>query len=144
MMIINTSMKRYANDFIFITLRSKSKQVIPMLRASVKHDVIKWFGLFCIIHLVGWTILPTFMRHNFPLDAIEGAAWGHQLEWGYDKNPFLNAWLTAWIVWMGHRAEWMFYFSSQVCIVASFIAVFLLAKQFFSDAHAFIATVLLE
>ncbi len=44
-----------------------------------------------------------------PKDTIEGAAWGYSLEWGYDKNPFLNAWLTRLVTLWGKHADWAIY-----------------------------------
>lgn len=84
------------------------------------------------------------VRYNLPLDSIEGTLWGHQLQWGYDKNPFLNGWLTALAVFLGGGSGWMIYLFSQICVVSCFWAVWQLAKKMLTPVYALIAVMLLE
>jgi len=100
------------------------------------------FLLFLFIHVIGWTLLPALIRYNLPLDAMEGTTWGHQLEWGYDKNPFLNAWLTNLATHLGGSG--MVYFFSQLSVAACFIAVYQLGKKMLSPVYALVAVMLLE
>lgn len=102
------------------------------------------FVLFLTLHLLGWTFLPFYIRDNLPLDAIEGTLWGHQLEWGYDKNPYLNAWLTALATHLGGQSGWMIYLFSQLSVTICFWAVWRLGTQLFSPWYALIAVLLLE
>ena len=88
------------------------------------------FAIFLVLHLLSWTLVPFCIRTNLPLDAIEGTLWGHQLEWGYDKNPYLNAWLTALAVYLGGASGWMIYFFSQVSVVLCFWSIWRLGNQF--------------
>ncbi len=104
----------------------------------------RWFWGFAGIHVIIWTILPIMFRFTLPLDAIEGTTWGRQLAFGYDKNPFLNAWLTELAVWIGGQSGWAIYLLSQLCIVAAFWAIWRLARKFVSPVHAFLAVVILE
>lgn len=105
----------------------------------------RWFYLFLFVHLLGWTLAPVLIRYNLPLDAIEGTIWGHQLEWGYDKNPYLNGWLTALAVRLGGESGWMVYLFSQLSVVVCFWAVWQLAKHLFpSKIYALISVLLLE
>jgi 4-amino-4-deoxy-L-arabinose transferase-like glycosyltransferase len=103
-----------------------------------------WFLLFIIVHLLAWTAIPFLVRDNLPLDAIEGALWGHQLEWGYDKNPYLNAWLTTLAIYLGGGSGWMVYLFSQLSVISCLWAVWQLSKQFFSPWYALIAVLMLE
>ena len=57
----------------------------------------KYFLLFCLLHLVLWTVAITLFRHTIPFDTAEGFAWGAQWQWGYDKHPLLAPWLTAFV-----------------------------------------------
>lgn len=104
----------------------------------------RWFYIFIIVHLLGWTLLPAYVRENLPLDAVEGAIWGHQLEWGYDKNPFLNGWLTALATFLGGDSGWMIYLFSQLSVIICFWVVWQLGKTMLPKAHALIAVMMLE
>lgn len=104
----------------------------------------RWITIFILTHLVLWTLVPILVRYNLPLDAIEGTLWGHQLELGYDKNPFLNAWLTALAVQAGGASGWMIYFFSQLSVAICFLAVWLLAKEIVPPTLALVAVMLLE
>ncbi len=53
------------------------------------------FGWFCVLHVLVWTLVPALMYHNPPKDSLEGIAWGHMWQLGYEKHPFLAPWLTA-------------------------------------------------
>src|SRR5690242_16257216 len=78
------------------------------------------FAVFLFLHVFAWTILPFLIRHTLPLDSMEGYVWGQQLEWGYDKNPFVNGWLTALAVELGGYSGWMIYLFSQLSVALCF------------------------
>lgn len=103
-----------------------------------------WLYLFLFIHLLVWTFTPAFVRYNLPLDAIEGVLWGHQLEWGYDKNPYLNGWLTALATHLDGHTGYLVYFFSQLCVVTCLWATWQLAKKIVPPLYAFAAVLLLE
>lgn len=104
----------------------------------------RWLFLFLLIHLCAWALVPAIIRNNLPLDSIEGTIWGHQLEWGYDKNPFMNGWLTALATYLDGQKGWMIYFFSQFSVLACFWSVWCLAKQILNPAQALLSVVLLE
>lgn len=103
-----------------------------------------YFYFFILIHLVAWTTIPALVRYNLPLDAIEGTIWGQHLEWGYDKNPFLNGWLTALATFLDGQSGWMIYLFSQISVVTCFYAIWRLAKLILSPLLALISVMLLE
>ena len=111
---------------------------------SFPFDPRRWFIIFFIFHLLAWTFVPWLVRCNLPLDSIEGATWGHQLEWGYDKNPFMNGWLTALATVLDHRSGLLIYFFSQLSIVSAFWVVWQLGKKILSPVYALVAVLLLE
>ncbi len=96
------------------------------------------------VHLLAWALVPAIVRDNLPLDSIEGTIWGHQLEWGYDKNPFLNGWLTALAVYLDGQKGWMIYFFSQFSVLACFWSVWQLAKRMLTPLYALVSVMLLE
>ncbi len=103
----------------------------------------KWLYGFVFLHVLLWTLAPTFTRYTLPMDAMEGTTWGHQLEWGYDKNPFLNGWLTELAVFLGGKSGWMIYLFSQICIAACFWVVWQFGKKILNPTYALIAVILL-
>lgn len=104
----------------------------------------RWLYLFILVHLFFWTLIPALVRYNLPLDSIEGTLWGHQLEWGYDKNPFLNGWLTALAIYLDGQSGWMVYLFSQLSVVICFWAVWRLAKNMMPSIYALFAVLILE
>lgn len=104
----------------------------------------RWVYAFILTHVFCWTLVPFLVRYNLPLDSIEGTIWGHQLEWGYDKNPFLNGWLTALAVYIDRGSGWMIYCFSQLSVAACLWVVWQLGKQMLTPIYAAIAVMLLE
>jgi len=105
-------------------------------------DYEKFFYTITCLHVIVWTILPTLLRHSLPMDALEGWVWGQNLDFGYDRNPWLNAWLTALAVKIG--GTWMVYLFSQLSIAACFLVVWKLGKKMLNPLYALIAVLLLE
>src|SRR3990167_944759 len=103
-----------------------------------------WFFIFLCVHLAAWTLVPALVRDNLPLDSIEGAIWGHQLEWGYDKNPFMTGWLTALAAFLDGYSGWMIYLFSQLSVAACLTFVWLLGKKIVTPIYALAAVLLLE
>lgn len=109
-----------------------------------KFNAERWFWLFLSIHVLAWTLAPALIRRNLPLDAIEGTLWGQQWQLGYDKNPFLNGWLTTIAGSLSHPSGWMIYFFSQISVGLCFWAVWRLGKAMMPAAYALVGVALLE
>ncbi len=103
-----------------------------------------WLYLFILIHVTVWTLVPLMVRFTLPMDAMEGATWGHQFEWGYDKNPFLNGWLTGLAYQWGGTSGWLIYFLSQASVAVCFWAIWQLGKKILPPLYALLAVLLLE
>lgn len=121
-----------------------SKRFLMQNLSNQSYLATRLFLIFVSAHLICWTIVPILVRYNLPLDSIEGATWGHQLQWGYDKNPFLNGWLTALAVYLSGGSDWTIYLFSQLSVGICFFAVFLLANKIVPPFYALIAVILLE
>lgn len=104
----------------------------------------RFFYLFIGLHLVLWSLLPALIRFNLPMDSIEGTIWGQHLAWGYDKNPFLNGWLTALATYLDGQSGWMIYWFSQISVVICFWTIWQLAKQMLPAVGALISVMILE
>ncbi|MHB1949517.1 MAG: glycosyltransferase family 39 protein [Gammaproteobacteria bacterium] len=103
----------------------------------------RWVVIFIWLHLIIWTFAPAWVRYTLPMDALEGTTWGHQLQWGYDKNPFMNGWLTALAVHLGGGSGWTIYLFSQLSVALCFWCVWQLGKNMLPPIYAFAATVAL-
>jgi 4-amino-4-deoxy-L-arabinose transferase-like glycosyltransferase len=103
--------------------------------------------LFCLLttlHVFAWTIIPACLRYNLPMDSLEGSVWGQQLQLGYDKNPWLNAWLTRLALSISDGSSWPVYLFSQLCVALAFWSVWRLGRKFLSPLHALLAVGMLE
>lgn len=116
-----------------------------MINTFVKSfPATRWLYIFIILHIVFWAFIPFWVRYTLPMDAMEGTTWGHQLVLGYDKNPFLNAWLTRLALFLGNGSVWVIYLFSQLSVAACFWAVWKLGNKFLQPIYALIAVLLLE
>lgn len=50
-------------------------------------------GLFCLISVVCWTLIPLALFPNPPLDVVISFAWSRDLAWGYTQHPPLLSWM---------------------------------------------------
>jgi len=107
-----------------------------------------FFYFFCItlivMHVAIWTVFPSFLRGNLPLDAIEGITWAKHIDFGYDKNPFFYPWIIAFTINYISNAEWAIYFLSQLSVVTCFISIWIIARNILTPVHALLSVILLE
>ena len=108
----------------------------------------KFFNLFIyflLLHLIVWTLVPTFTNTNLPLDTIEALAWGSNLDWGFNKHPPLSAFAVEVFFQVFQNSDWAFYLLSQIFVITSFFIVFKLADELFKNRYlALISVLLLE
>lgn len=123
------------------------------MRAFVNHSQVithkkpsnaRYFYWFSGLQVLLWTVLSTLTRNAVPADTLEGIAWGNQWQWGYNKHPFLAAWLSSLVTHLGGSIGWPVYLLSQVAVVACFWAVWQLAKKILNSNQALISVLLLE
>jgi 4-amino-4-deoxy-L-arabinose transferase-like glycosyltransferase len=111
----------------------------------MKKNIPFAFNLFLFLHLVIWTLVPSFSNKNLPLDVIEALAWASNLDWGFEKHPPLSAFFPEIFFQLFGNQDWAYYFLSQIFIIFSFIVIFKLAKEFLkNETYALISVVLLE
>src|SRR5690348_16872768 len=102
------------------------------------------FWTFIFLHLIFWTLAPTWIRFNLPMDSVEGTIWAQKLVFGYDKAPLLNAWITALAIKLFGYVDWAIYFTSQLSVAICFVALWQLAKKILSPIYALLAVLMLE
>ena len=111
----------------------------------VKKNISEIFFLFLFVHLVLWTLIPTFSNINLPLDTIEALAWGSNLDWGYSKHPPFSAFSVEFFYFVFGSQDWAFYFLSQIFVLLGFIFVWKLANEIFDNKmYSLISVLVLE
>ena len=94
------------------------------------------FALFAALHGLVWTLLPSLLYPNLPLDLIEALTYGREWQLGYDKLPPLPWWLVEiarQIV--GH--DFAYYALAQIAVLIAFWLVFAAALPVAGPAGAF-------
>ena len=111
----------------------------------IKKNITKIFYLFLFSHLFLWTLIPSISNTNLPLDTIEALAWGSNLDWGFSKHPPFSAFLINLVYFTFGQNDWAYYFLSQICLIISFLFVWELSKDFFSDrTYSLLSILILE
>jgi hypothetical protein len=137
----------------FVLADPKAKNLSPTEKvtavidtsANANHSLAqRWLWFFISLHVVVWTWVPNYIRTALPMDAAEGAVWGRQLEWGYDRNPWLNGWLTRLAVELGGISDIFIYFFSQLCVALAFWSIWRLARKMLTPLQAVVAVLMLE
>ena len=108
-----------------------------------KNNINKIFYIFLIIHLIVWTLIPTFTNHNLPLDTIEALAWGSNLDWGFNKHPPASAFFVEVFYNIFGNKDWAYYFLSQIFVIFSFFIVWKFSYDLLSDKYFALLSVLL-
>ena len=114
-----------------------------MDRRSPVHATTLFWSL-AALHVFGWTLVPSLVNANLPLDVIEALAWGREWQWGYLKHPPLSAWLAEVFGWLSGGGDWGLYLASQVCVVTAFWAMWQLAQDYLEPLPAVFSVMLLE
>lgn len=108
------------------------------------HTIYFYLLLFCVFHVVVWTIIPAVWYPHPPQDAVEGVAWGQMWLWGYNKHPFLAPWLTAAVTQLFGVVGWPIYFLGQLAVALCFYLIFELGRRMMRPAYAVLGVVMLE
>ena len=108
-----------------------------------KKNINNVFLIFLLFHLVVWTLVPSIINVNLPLDTIEALAWGRSLDWGFDKHPPLSAFIVETVYQFFGNRDWAYYLTSQIFVIIAFTYVFKFSKEFFQNGNLALITVLL-
>ncbi|HEY0233632.1 MAG TPA: glycosyltransferase family 39 protein [Afipia sp.] len=84
------------------------------------------FAIFALFHFALWTILPTVLYPNLPLDLIEAMTYGREWQIGHDKLPPLPWWIVE-ILYRIFHADIAYYAFAQITVLTAFALVFRLA-----------------
>ncbi len=94
--------------------------------------------LLLVFWLILWTVWQFLCIGNAAIDVAENIAWGQNLEWGYDKNPYFGAWFSYGVFRVFHEifGEYIFYFMCIFSALLGLFAVYLTAKDIFKSKFA--------
>src|SRR5690242_20797343 len=101
------------------------------------------FAAILIVHAAVWTLLPTILYVNLPLDLIEALTYGREWQLGYDKLPPLPWWLVEII----HRVighDFAYYLLAQIAIVAALWLIWLTARPLVGPVGALVAVLIVD
>src|SRR5215813_6816599 len=118
-------------------------RLIDNLRTLIEQRPAKAFTAFALVHLALWTILPTALYPNLPLDLIEALTYGREWQLGYDKLPPLP-WWTVEILYRAIGADVAYYFVAQLTVLAAFTAVFACARRIVGASGALLAVLIID
>jgi 4-amino-4-deoxy-L-arabinose transferase-like glycosyltransferase len=118
---------------------SHARQPVPGVAAALfaSIDERPWTGflVFAAMHAAIWTILPSLLYPNLPLDLIEALTYGREWQLGYDKLPPLPWWLVE-IAYQTFHSDAAYYALGQVSVLSAFAAVWALTLRFAPPAAA--------
>ena len=99
----------------------------------------KIFRCFVIFWFIFWTILPLISLNNDFIDPLENVVWGRHFQFGYDKNPYLGAWLGHWAWVLTGKSMWINSILCQIFVLIGFCSVYSLAKKLVAPSLALIS-----
>ena len=94
----------------------------------LKKNINNTFYLFLFLHLLVWTLIPSFSNINLPLDTIEALAWGSNLDWGFTKHPPFSAFAVEFFYKIFGNQDWAYYLLSQIFVITAFYFVWKLSN----------------
>src|SRR5215469_3814756 len=101
------------------------------------------FSGFLALHFVVWTVLPTLLYANLPLDLIEALTYGREWQLGSDKLPPLPWWLVE-IAWRLFGSDAAYYALAEASVVIAFALVFATARRIVGAVGALFAVLIID
>ena len=111
-----------------------------LLRKYIKPSNL--FGMFLVIHVLIWTLVPYYTRTSLHHDVLEGIAQGLAYQFGYSKHPFLSMWVIASVWRFIGEHDWIIYLFSQLIMCSGFYYIWKLNYALLSPWKALLATII--
>ena len=109
----------------------------------IKKNVNKYLFIYLSGHLLIWTLIPTVVNTNLPLDTIEALAWGSDLKWGFEKHPPMSGLMVEIIFQLFGNNDWAFYLLSQIFLIFTFLIVWKFSNEIFRDKTLSLISILM-
>jgi hypothetical protein len=113
------------------------------LISAIQHHPQRAFVLFCALHGLVWTALPSVLYANLPLDLIEALTYGREWQIGYDKLPPLPWWMIEIV----HRLigfDTAYYALAQFAVISAFALVWWTARPLVGEIGALVAVLIID
>ena len=113
------------------------------LISAIQHHPQRAFVLFCALHGLVWTALPSVLYANLPLDLIEALTYGREWQIGYDKLPPLPWWMIEIV----HRLigfDTAYYALAQFAVISAFALVWWTARPLVGEIGALVAILIID
>jgi 4-amino-4-deoxy-L-arabinose transferase-like glycosyltransferase len=127
-----------------VSAKSKVMSDVYIHVTPIASSPSRLFWAFAVAHLLLWTVIPTLVSPNAPLDVIEGYVWGHEWLLGTYKHPPMQAWWLEILALLTGQTPWAYFFASQVAVVIAFWAVWQTGRRIATEQAALIGVLLLE
>ena len=122
-----------------------STYTVKLLNARVYfRRPVAVLGVFLLAHMVIWTLTPLLVHTGMPMDVVEGYAIGREWVIGTFKHPAMPSWLLEISRIVTRNVGWPAYLLSSLCIVATYVFVFLLAREMLDIRRAVASALLLS
>jgi 4-amino-4-deoxy-L-arabinose transferase-like glycosyltransferase len=125
----------------------RAETIAPRARAhlasAIEHHPQRAFALFCALHALVWTALPSVLYANLPLDLIEALTYGREWQIGYDKLPPLPWWMVEAV----HRSigiDAAYYALAQLAVIGAFALVWSTARPLVGEFGALVAILIID
>jgi hypothetical protein len=116
---------------------------MPNLLTLIERRPQTAFAAFLALHAVVWSVLPTVLYPNLPLDLIEALTYGREWQLGYDKLPPLPWWLVE-IAYRLFGHDFAFYALAQAAVIAAFAVLWATARPLVGPLGALIAILIVD
>jgi 4-amino-4-deoxy-L-arabinose transferase-like glycosyltransferase len=113
------------------------------VRSLIEQRPEKAFAAFALLHVALWTLLPTALYPNLPLDLIEALTYGREWQIGYDKLPPLPWWIVE-ILYRTIGADFAYYLIAQITVMAAFAAVWVCARRIVGASGALLSVLIID
>jgi 4-amino-4-deoxy-L-arabinose transferase-like glycosyltransferase len=101
------------------------------------------FAAFLAVHAVVWTVLPTLIYPNLPLDLIEALLYGREWQLGYDKLPPLPWWLVQ-VAYRLAGHDFAYYLLAELAVCAAFVLVYAAARPLVGGVGALTSVLIID
>ncbi|MDP7453777.1 MAG: hypothetical protein QGE95_16180, partial [Arenicellales bacterium] len=81
------------------------------------------FWLFVLVHVIGWTLVPSLARHELDSDSMMHFAWGQEWMGSYRLHPPLLPWVVAGFLKVAGANNWSYNLLTQLNFLAAFYCV---------------------
>jgi len=100
-------------------------------------------ALLCLTQMLCWTLAPALVNAAPPGDVVEGFMWGREWVLLTYKHPQLPAWLLETSHLLTGSFRWPQYLLAQLVVSATFVFVYLLARDMLGRTRALAAVLLM-